>query len=91
MLGFDVHVLWFGGGDLGVFVCFSYGFFYVCLLRKFMSLKAKVCFAGDMGLAFGWDLGLGFGSLLEILIIGKNIGEEHKEHEHVILKKLRKQ
>ena len=56
-----------------------------------MSLKAKVCFAGDMGLAFGWDLGLGFGSLLEILIIGKNIGEEHKEHEHVILKKLRKQ
>ena len=31
-----------------------------------MGLKAKVCFAGDMGLGFGWDLGLGFDSLLEI-------------------------
>ena len=51
--GFDIHVLWFSGGDLGVFVCFSCGFFCVCLPRKFMSLKAKVCFAGDMGLAFG--------------------------------------
>ena len=64
MLGFDIQ--WFGGGDFRVFVCFSYGFFYVCLPRKFMGLKAKVGFARDMGLGFGWDLGLGFGSLLEI-------------------------
>ena len=37
---------------------FFYGYFCVCLLRKFMGLKAKVCFARDMG--------MGFGSLLEI-------------------------
>ena len=36
----------------------------VCLPRKFMGLKAKVCFTGDMS--------LGFGSLLEI-----DYGEEH--------------
>ena len=46
----------------------------VCLPRKFIGLKDKVCFTGDMG--------LGFGSLLEI-----DYGEEHKEHEHVLLKK----
>ena len=38
-----------------------------------MDLKAKVCFAGDMGLAFGWNLGLEFGSLLEM-----NTGEEQE-------------
>ena len=43
----SVVVIW------GVFVCFSYGFFCVWLPRKFMGLKAKVCFAGDMDLAFG--------------------------------------
>ena len=33
---------------------FSNGFFFcVCLPRKFMGLKAKVCFTGDMGLGFG--------------------------------------
>ena len=33
---------------------FSVGFFFcVCLLRKLMGLKAKVCFTGDMGLGFG--------------------------------------
>ena len=32
---------------------FSVGFFCVCLPRKFMSLKAKVRFAGDMGSGFG--------------------------------------
>ena len=47
---------------------------FVCLPRKFMSLNAKVwfawawfgswvygfgCFARDMGLGFGWNLGLG--------------------------------
>ena len=52
-----------------------------------MGLKAKVffagawfgcwvygfgCFARDMGLGFGWDLGLEFGSLMEI-----DYGEEH--------------
>ena len=42
--------------------------------RKYMGLKAKVCFAGDMG--------LGFGSLVEI-----DNGEEHREHEHILLKK----
>ena len=36
----------------------------VCLPRKFMGLKAKVCFTRDMS--------LGFGSLLEI-----DYGEEH--------------
>ena len=36
----------------------------VCLPRKFMGLKANVCFTGDMS--------LGFGSLLEI-----DYGEEH--------------
>ena len=35
----------------GVFF-FLVGFFCVCLPRKFMGLKAKVCFAGDMGLGF---------------------------------------
>ena len=43
----SVVVIW------GVFVCFSCGFFCVCLPRKFMGLKAKVCFVGDMGLMFG--------------------------------------
>ena len=51
-----------------------------------MDLKAKVCFARDMGLEFGRDLGLGFGSLLEI-----DYGDEHEEHEHVLLKKYLKQ
>ena len=32
------------------FICL---FFCVCLPRKFMGLKAKVCFTGDMGLGFG--------------------------------------
>ena len=36
------------------FGCFFF-FFCVCLPRKFMGLKAKVCFIGDTG------LGLGFG------------------------------
>ena len=42
-----VVVIW------GVFVCFSREFFCVCLSIKFMGLKAKVCFVGDMCLAFG--------------------------------------
>ena len=50
LLEFDIHVL---GDDLRVFVCFSYGVFCVCLPRKFMGLKGKVCFARDIGLAFG--------------------------------------
>ena len=50
------------------------------LVVRFMGLVAL------LGLGFGWDLGLEFGSLLEI-----DYGEDHKEHEHVILKKLRKQ
>ena len=79
MLEFDVHVLWFGGGDLEVFVGFFFvGFFYVFLPRKFMGLKAKVCFAGDMGLGFGWDLGLGFDSLLEIDSGGRTPGKNTK-------------
>ena len=52
LLKFDVHVLRFGGGDLEGFVCFFYGFFCVFLPRKFIGLKAKVCFAGDMDLGF---------------------------------------
>ena len=40
----------------------------------------------DMGLGFGWDLGLGFVFCWR-LIIGKNTREEHKEHEHVLPKK----
>ena len=32
---------------------FPNGFFCVCLLIKFMGLKAKVCFTRDMGLGFG--------------------------------------
>ena len=32
---------------------FPVGFFCVCLPRKFMGLKAKVCFTGYMGLGFG--------------------------------------
>ena len=36
------------------FFFFSSGFFFcVFLPRKFMGLKAKVCFTGDMGLGFG--------------------------------------
>ena len=57
----------------GFFVCFSCRFSCVCLPRKFTDLKGKICFVGDMGLAFGWDLGLGFGSLLEI-----DYWEEHR-------------
>ena len=72
--------------------------FCVCLARrKYMGLKAKICFARawfgcwvygfgcfarDMGMGFGLYLGLGIGSLLEI-----DYGEEHKEHEYVLLKK----
>ena len=37
----------------GFFFFFFSGFFCVCLPRKFMGLKAKVCFTGDMGLGFG--------------------------------------
>ena len=51
-----------------------------------MGLNAKVCFTRDMGLGFGWDLGLGFVFCWR-LIIGKNTREEHKEHEHVLPKK----
>ena len=73
----------------------------MCLPRKFMSLNAKVwfawawfgswvygfgCFARDMGLGFGWNLGLGVCYLLEIEY-GEEHQEKHKEHEHVILKK----
>ena len=43
-----------------------------------MGLKAKVCFAGDMGLGFGWDLGLGFDSLLEIDSEGRTLGKNTK-------------
>ena len=53
------------------------GFFCVCLPRKFMGLKAKVCFTGDMGLGFGQDLGLGFVFCWR-LIIGKNTNNEKK-------------
>ena len=55
------------------FFFFSSGFFCICLPRKFMGLKAKVCFTGDMGLGFVfcWRL-----------IIRKNT-----EHEHVLPKK----
>ena len=71
--------------------------FCVCLPRKYMGLKVKVCFAGawfgcwvygfgcfarDMVMGFGLNLGLGISSLLEI-----DYGEEHKEHEYVLLKK----
>ena len=35
------------------FFFFSNGFFCVSLPRKFMGLKAKVCFTGDMSLGFG--------------------------------------
>ena len=35
------------------FFFFFFFFFCVCLPRKFMGLKAKVCFTGDMGLGFG--------------------------------------
>ena len=30
------------------------GFFCVCLPRKFMGLKVKVCFVGDLGLLEIW-------------------------------------
>ena len=53
------------------FVCFFYGFFFcVFLPRKFIGLKAKVCFAGDMG--------LGFDSLLEIDYGGRTLGKNTK-------------
>ena len=43
----SVVVIW-------VFFFFSSGFFFcVFLPRKFMGLKAKVCFIGDMDLGFG--------------------------------------
>ena len=45
MLFNSVVVIW------GFF--FFSGFFCVCLPRKFMGLKAKVCFTRDMGLGFG--------------------------------------
>ena len=41
---------------IGFFFFFLFSgffFFFVCLPRKFMGLKAKVCFTGDLGLGFG--------------------------------------
>ena len=44
----SVVVIW------GIFVCFSCGFFCFCLPRKFMGLKARVCFAGDIAMLEIW-------------------------------------
>ena len=55
--------------------------------------QAKVCFAGAWfgcwvygSGCFAGDMGLRFGYLLEI-DYGENTRVEHKEHEHVLLKK----
>ena len=42
-----------GGGDNQQKHTSEWVFFCVCLLSKFMGLKAKVCFTRDMGLGFG--------------------------------------